>query len=294
MIQNTRIMIEGNCLNFWYHQYQDGGGTWLCRHLGYGQIYTSHISKFPAGDMLDLYLSRSKLSLFDIVFTQNGDYNRSYDLKETYNFTTLCLERLVPHATHWWQLVIAGVDVDPKAFSPLTGLYVPALERLVTNCDFGGVVDVFYMGAPLLSYVELKGVYFIPPLNTVTSLELQECNPSNPLSYNHFFCLISHMQSLTHLSMDGNVVLDHATTTHHIPPVKSHSILFNDFIPRSLVFPWLTRTQVPSDLRCHGQHSGSIHQPSPFLPLFVHSSIGIKVQSIWPRRIYSRGQPKPA
>ena len=43
---------------------------------------------------------------------------------------------------------------NPKlSLSPLIGLYVAPLE---THWWFGGVLDVFSVGAPLLSYMELR------------------------------------------------------------------------------------------------------------------------------------------
>ncbi|KIM79833.1 hypothetical protein PILCRDRAFT_10010 [Piloderma croceum F 1598] len=194
-----------------------------------------NVSKFTAGDMLDLYLSRSKSYLLDIAFTQLGQDERSYDPDpdfDTNNFAW-CLEQLVPHATHWRQFVIEGVSVGPETshlFSPLAGLYVPALERMVIDCycSPSRVVEIFSAGAPLLSYMELMEVYFVPPLDTVTSLRLETRH--SQLSYTDFSHLMSHMRSLTHLSMNATIadISDLATAGHQSPRIELHSAVWLD------------------------------------------------------------------
>ena len=194
-----------------------------------------NVSKFTAGDMLDLYLSRSKSCLLDIAFTQLSQDERSYDPDpdfDTNNFAR-CLEQLVPHATHWRQFVIEGVSVDTDAshlFSPLAGLYAPALERMVIDCDCSPsrVLEVFSVGAPLLSYMELMDVYFVPPLDTVTSLKLGARDTR--LSYTGFSRLMSHMRSLTHLSMNAEIaaISNLAAAAHQNTHIELHSVLSLD------------------------------------------------------------------
>jgi len=94
------------------------------------------------------------------------------------------------------------------------------------------------VGAPRLSYMELMDVYFVPPLDTVTSLKL--VTRHGPLSYTDFSHLMSHMRSLTDLSMDGRVadISELATTTHQSPHIKLHSALSLDLD--------LSRTRDPS------------------------------------------------
>ena len=201
------------------------------------QLWTDlriNVSKFTAGDMLDLYLSRSKSCLLDIAFTQLSQDERSYDPDpdfDTHNFVW-CLERLVPHTTHWRQFIVEGVKFSEASnvFSPLAGLYAPALERIVINCLYNPprVLEVFSVGAPRLAYMELMDVYFVPPLDTVTSLKL--VTRHGPLPYTDFSHLMSHMGSLTHLSVDGRIVyVPHlATTIHQSPHIKLHSALSVD------------------------------------------------------------------
>jgi F-box-like len=194
-----------------------------------------NVSKFTAGEMLDLYLSRSKSCFLDIAFTQLSQDERSYDPDpdfDTNNFVR-CLGQLVPYMTHWRQFVIEGVSVGPEAsdiFSPLAALYAPALETMVIDCYCNPplVLEVFSVGAPFLSYMELMEVYFVPPLNTVTSLKLRA--RQNCLSYTDFHHLMSHMRSLTHLSMDAEMadISDLATAAHQIPHVELHSAVSLD------------------------------------------------------------------
>ena len=213
------------------------------------QLWTDlriNVSKFTAGDMLDLYLSRSKSCLLDIAFTQLSQDGRSYDPDpdfDTNNFAWR-LKQLVPHATHWRQFVIEGVSVGPDMshlFSPLAGLYAPALERMVIDCycNPSRVLEVFSVGAPLLSYIELMEVYFIPPHDTVTSLKLGA--HYSPLSYTDFSHLMSHMRSLIHLSMDAKIagIYDLATATHQSPRIELHSALSLD-----LDLSWITHPSV--------------------------------------------------
>jgi hypothetical protein len=106
------------------------------------QLWTDlriNVSKFTAGDMLDLYLSRSKSCLLDIAFTQLSQDERSYDPDpdfDTHNFAW-CLEQLVPHATHWRQFVIEDMSVGPEASpmvlycsSPIETAYRLSIKRL--------------------------------------------------------------------------------------------------------------------------------------------------------------------
>ena len=198
------------------------------------QLWTDlriNVSKFTAGDMLDLYLSRSKSCLLDMAFTQLHQDERSYDPDpdfDTNNFVW-CLERLVPHAAHWRQFVMEDVIFSEEfhVFSPLAGLYAPALERIVINCLYNPprVLEVFSVGAPRLAYMELMDVYFVPPPDTVTSLKL--VTRHGPLSHTDFSRLMSHMGSLTHLSVDGRIA-ELATTTHQSPHIELHSALSLD------------------------------------------------------------------
>lgn len=125
--------------------------------------------------------------------------------------------------------MVVGPDAS-HLFSPLAGLYAPALERMVIDCycSPSRVLEVFSAGAPLLSYMELMEAYFVPPLHTVTSLKLGTRH--SPLSYTNFSQLMSRMRSLTHLSMDANItgIPDLATTTHQSPHIKLHSTLSLD------------------------------------------------------------------
>jgi len=136
-----------------------------------------------------------------------------------------------------------GVSVGLQAshlFSPLTGLYASALERMVIDCycNPSQVLEVFSVGAPCLSYMELMEVYFVPPLDTVTSLKLVTCH--SQLSYTDFSCLMLHMGLLTHLSMDGRItyISNLATASHHSPHIELHSALSLDLD--------LSRTGYPS------------------------------------------------
>jgi hypothetical protein len=200
------------------------------------QLWTDlriNVSKFTAGDMLDLHLSRSKSCLLDIAFTQLSQDERDPDSDFDTNNFTWCLKQLVPHATHWRQFVIEGMMVVPEAshlFSPLAGLYVPALERMVIDCycDPSRVVEIFSAGAPLLSYMELMEAYFVPPLDTVTSLKLE--TRLRHLSYSDFIHLMSHMRSLTHLFMNSTIagISDLATAGPQSPRIELHSALSLD------------------------------------------------------------------
>ena len=122
------------------------------------------------------------------------------------------------------------MSVGPDAshlFSPLAGLYAPALERMVIDrhCSLSQVLEVFSVGAPLLSYMELMEVYFVPPHDTVTSLKLGA--RYSPLSYTDFSHLMSHMRSLIHFSKDAKIagISDLATATHQSPHIELHSAI---------------------------------------------------------------------
>jgi hypothetical protein len=154
-----------------------------------------NVSKFNSGYMLDLYLSRSKSCFVDIAFAQLGPDERKYDHFDTNNFAW-CLRKLVPCAARWRQIVVEGVSVMPATFSPLAGLYAPALETLVMDCYcHPQVMEVFSAGAPLLSSMELVETYFVPPLDKVISLKVGVRHAQ--LSHADFNCLMSHMRSLT-------------------------------------------------------------------------------------------------
>ncbi|KIM76819.1 hypothetical protein PILCRDRAFT_826027 [Piloderma croceum F 1598] len=92
-------------------------------------------------------------------------------------------------------------------------------------CSPSQVVEVFSAGAPLLSYIELMEVYFVPPLDTVTSLKLE--SRQSQLSYTDFSHLMSHMRSLTHLSISAAIAgtSDLATAGHQSPRIELHSAL---------------------------------------------------------------------
>ena len=194
------------------------------------QLWTDlliNVSKSTAGDMLDLYLSRSKSCFLDIAFIQKDRINNlGFDTK---NFAD-CLEQLIPYATHWRQFVLEDVMLkgkEPHFFKSLVGLHAPALERMVINLRNGNasVLNVL-SAAPLLSSMELRGVYVVPPSNTVTSLKLQSGRGS--LSYTEFSRLISPMQSLTHLSMDANLAGISNRANAAGPRIKLHSVLSLD------------------------------------------------------------------
>jgi hypothetical protein len=172
--------------------------------------------------------------LLDIAFTKLSQDERSYDPDPHFDANNFawCLGQVVPYAARWWQFVMEGVSVGMVAhhvFSPLAELYAPALERMVIDCHFNPpeILEVFSVGAPLLSYMELMEVYFVPPPDTVTSLKLRIRR--GQLSYTDFNHLMSHMRSLTHLSLYANIVgiYDLATAAHH-HPIELPSVLSLD------------------------------------------------------------------
>ena len=100
-----------------------------------------NISKSTAGDMVDLYLSRSKSCLINITFTQlSGDkrvcLNPRDPLFDSKNFGT-CLKQLVPHVACWRQFVVENLHVEEQVklrFSVFADLCAPALRRMVIDC----------------------------------------------------------------------------------------------------------------------------------------------------------------
>ena len=86
------------------------------------------------------------------------------------------MDQLLPHVTCWRALIVGLIDVDmpSEALSPLADLHAPALQMLVINCVNypQPTLKVFSVGAPLLSSLELVGVYTQPPTDTVKSLKL--------------------------------------------------------------------------------------------------------------------------
>jgi hypothetical protein len=173
-----------------------------------------NVSKLT-GDLLDLYISRSKICLLDITFVQ---LERSCYQHSTFDFGNFrrYLGQLIPHVARWRQFVIQHISIGSvtAAFSPLTRLRAPALEHMVIDCITmeRTVVTVFSAGAPLLSSLELLCTYVLPPGDAVKKMAFH-----SQLSLTGFNQLIVHMRSLTHLSI---ILNDFAEDSTHLPPVE--------------------------------------------------------------------------
>jgi hypothetical protein len=139
------------------------------------------------------------------------------------------LGQVIPHVACWREFIVGGVGVGliSTTFAPLVDLYALVLERMVMDCylsDERIVMELFSVGAPLLSSVELVEKYIRPPHdNTAYYFAIKSCGLQK-LNHIKFSQLMSHKPRLTYLSIDPNLVS--AKSIHHHPPVELPYILW--------------------------------------------------------------------
>jgi hypothetical protein len=188
-------------------------------------------------DLYDLYLYRSKMCLLDITLTQcNPLRGRIVDTSGgDINFKQH-LEQLTPQA-RWKKFVIKHAYIDSPS-SALAHLYAPALKTL--EIDFGSsqqpFVEVFSAGAPCLSSLTLIGVYFRPPAGPIKYLTLWSLG-GNRFSHTEFNQLLLPMSSLTHLSIDSDVLPDAIHSSIELPSVTSLNMIIEQVSLRFLDLP---------------------------------------------------------
>jgi hypothetical protein len=187
-----------------------------------------------AHELLDLYLDRSKMCSLDITLSRRKlRWERSRDLmgsepKAIIEFKQY-LERLVPHVGRWREPNVKSGDRSMPLFGVLAALahlYAPALETLVLDGYRGlSLRKIFSAGAPLLSSVELIGVFFLPPLEAVKHLKLHSGHRCQ-LSHAQFRDLIQPMRSLINLNLESRIISGSAPAypTIDLPSVISLEI----------------------------------------------------------------------
>jgi hypothetical protein len=179
-------------------------------------------------DLLDLYLCRSKMCLLDITLSRRKlQWERDYDLAER-DATVIIeckryLEQLIPHVRRWREFSMKQDDCFVSlsdALADLAHLYAPALETLLLDGGPGSLMNLFSAGAPRLSYVELTGVRFFPPLQAVKYLKFHLHH--FPLSHAQFRELIQPMRSLIRLNLESGIVKE---SPEGHPPIHLPSVI---------------------------------------------------------------------
>jgi hypothetical protein len=166
----------------------------------------------PVDNLVDLYLHRSKNCLLDITFKQAPLCYPEVNLGHgggRNNFTRQ-LGTLVPHVARWRMFVIENIRVGclETALFLLSDLSAPALEILRVNCSdpSPALIAMFSGGAPLLSSLESRGTYILPPCDNIKSLKIGPC--FRLLTRKQLVQMLLPMRSLNHISLPSGAVYD--------------------------------------------------------------------------------------
>jgi F-box-like len=239
------------------------------------QLWTDikiNVSK-SAGDLLDLYLHRSVISLLDITLkSTSADHCDRAGITDSEN-VKYYVERLVPHVTRWQAFSIQNIFIGllSQALSSLSDLSAPALRKLRVSVicrEFEpSTMGIFSGGAPLLSVLDLHGALILPPRGSVRSLEFGHRFCTFP--HKGFMQLVRPMQSLINLSIHSNVVSD--SFSHS--PIVFQSVLSLDFwlagnhvgVLRSLRLPSLESMTVHGRAETVITAFATYHQSHPAL-----------------------------
>ena len=214
-------------------------GCWRSVALNTPQLWTNiHITSQDSCQvqMADAYLSRSgALPLTIHLVIDNFDL----EVASAYH-------NLIAHLPRWSRLWLHchwQVDLD-KFLAPIENSTAPCLKLIdiflgsMPNPD---MIDrrIFSGGAPFLTYVRLRNLALrscLPPLQSVTSLRLDEPNQALYTSPSQLASMLNELPALTHLVLSGHYGEDGAPLALiELPSLRSlHTLIFTDMFPTLL------------------------------------------------------------
>lgn len=244
------------------------------------------------------------LKLIKLMITLSRFHLLEVDIKCDYEAVDVDIlqfqvDIILPEVFRWKRIYYSGrYEDDHHHFlfvEPLSQLSAPLLEVfeidifaedsiaqvfLDDNETIDNATGIFAGGAPMLQKVRVNGIritWCLPPLLSVTSLEISY--PPDPINFAIFKAILTSPSALTHLDLDGDVVIEDQL----YQPGRSINL-------SSLRSLWITAGTFPSSqllnllsiLRCPGLETlrivssfndGPGHQPDPNIELPMFSSL---------------------
>jgi hypothetical protein len=200
------------------------------------------------------YIARSSTLAIDVRF----DIWQSDRSSSISTISVLPLVEIVlPHIERWQSFMLFTYQRRTARIilSRLSKATAPAIQRLRISVDgsddFGppsqDAPDIFFAGGtPQLSSADIDGLWYLPPLSNLTTLELHSTSiEALPLTYDHFNAIAQTAPCLAHLAIRGVVDVTHwsmhATPTLVMPSICS--LLFSN--ENTLAALFLTSVSVP-------------------------------------------------